>query len=273
MTRIPRAALAVYLLSAITSVAVAQSAATAVQVAGPVVTLDCYDTLGQNSDEEEVAVYQSDGHCQEVCTAKNAKVMITSGGNSCYCGDYIPTASHKVDEDQCNIPCGGYKQHMCGGLGTYQYYLTSLGTPIMETSDNNTSSSAKPSTTQSPTSTPTPVVVTETPTDTAQASSGGGSSKVGIAVGVVVGVVALAAIAGAGAFFWKRRRNQQIQEEHARNAAINGFAKGPKSEASSANDSRLDPSIYSARRDSLGSIADERDFSRRILQVSPSLPL
>lgn len=210
-------------------------------------------------------MFQSSGHCQEVCTAKNAKVMITSGGYSCYCGDTIPPPSAKVDADQCNIGCGGFKQQMCGGVGAFQYYLTGLGAPIVE-KDNSTSSS-KPSATQSATNTAKPVVITESATETPQSSGGGGSSKVGIAVGVVVGVIALAAIAGAGIFFYRRRRNQQLKEEHERTAAINRFT-GAKSEVS--NDSRLDPSIYSARRDSLGSIADERDFSRRILQVSPT---
>ncbi|KPI42936.1 uncharacterized protein AB675_2137 [Cyphellophora attinorum] len=272
MTRILRATIVAYAFSALTSLVLAQddsSAATAVATgaapAGPIETLDCYNTLGSNSDEEDNNTFQSSGHCQSVCTAKGAKVMITSGGMSCYCGDSIPPASDKVDSDQCNIGCGGYKLQTCGGLGTYQYYLTGLGAPTIE--KDNSTTSAKPSATTSAVDTARPAVVTATASASPSSSGGGGSSKVGIAVGVVVGVIAVAAIAGVAVFFYRRRRNQKLEEEHARNAAINGFTKGPKSEASSANDSRLDPSIYSARRDSLGSIADERDFSRRILQV------
>ncbi|RMZ74869.1 hypothetical protein DV737_g5655, partial [Chaetothyriales sp. CBS 132003] len=42
---------------------------------------------------------------------------------------------------------------------------------------------------------------------------------------------------------------------------------GAKSETSSTTDQRLDPTFSMHRRNSLGSIADEQDFSRRILQV------
>jgi cell wall integrity and stress response component len=271
MTRILRATLVAYAFSALTSLVLAQddsSAATATSAApaGAIETLGCYDTLGTNSDVEDNNTFQTSGACQSVCTAKGAKVMITSGGTSCYCGDSVPPASAKVDSDQCNIGCGGYNLQTCGGLGTYQYYLTGLGAPVIE--KDNSTTSAKPSATTSAVESARPAVTSTTPSPSPSSSGGGGSSKVGIAVGVVVGVIAVAAIAGVAVFFYRRRRNQKLEEEHARNAAINGFAKGPKSEASSANDSRLDPSIYSARRDSLGSIADERDFSRRILQVS-----
>ena len=264
MTRILRAALAVTLLSTYFSTVLAQQA-TQTQEAGAVSTLDCYDTLGPNSNVAKQDTFMTDGVCQGICAGQGFNVMMTSGGYSCYCGDTVPPASAKVDNDLCNIGCGGYKQQDCGGVGVYRYYLTGLGAPILE--KDNSTTSAKPSATSSATSTANPIIVTETPKGTPE-SSGGGSSKVGIAVGVVVGVLAIAALVGGGIFFYKRRRNQQLQEEHARNAAISGFAKGPKSEASSANDSRLDPSIYSAQRDSLGSIADSRDFSRRILQVT-----
>lgn len=267
MTRILRTALAASILSLLTSSVVAQSTATSVQPAGAISTLACYDTLGSVPDEANDSTFQTSGLCQTYCTSKGAKVMATSGGTSCYCGDTLPSNAHKVDDDQCNIGCGGFDKQMCGGIGTYQFYLTGLGAPKVDSDD--ASSSAKASATASSTSAANTVVVTEEPSSTPSAD--GGPSKVGIAVGVVVGVLAVAAIVGGGVFFWKRRRNQQLEEEHARNAAISGFAKsGSKSETSSANDSRLDPSIYSARRDSLGSIADERDFSRRILQVCSS---
>lgn len=86
--------------------------------------------------------------------------------------------------------------------------------------------------------------------------------------GVVVGVVALLAIAGGLAFWWRRRVNREIEEEHRRNAAVNAFMKPPGSSGgySLENDTRLDP-VMAQRRLSSGSIADNEDYSRRILRV------
>lgn len=114
------------------------------------------------------------------------------------------------------------------------------------------------------------VVVTASGQSSGSSSSGSGHSKVGIAVGIVAGVVGLAALAGAGFFIYRHKKRQSVEEEYRRNAAINNFVapSKAKSEGSgSLNDSRLDPSIMAHRRMSDGSIADERDFSRRILHV------
>jgi cell wall integrity and stress response component len=82
-----------------------------------------------------------------------------------------------------------------------------------------------------------------------------------------VGVVALAGIIGGVWFFMRRRRQQQAEEDYRRNAAnVNSFVNGGKTSASSMNDSRLDPSFVD-RRQSNGSIADNEDYSRRILKV------
>lgn len=80
-----------------------------------------------------------------------------------------------------------------------------------------------------------------------------------------MGVVLLAAIIGGLFFFMRWRKQRAAEEEYRRNMVANTFVVAGKSEASA--DSRLDPSITTHRRQSDGSIADERDFSRRILQV------
>lgn len=202
--------------------------------------------------------------------ALNKPVMATTGGTNCYCGDELPPPSAKTDGDNCNAPCKGFNLQNCGGIGGFfQLYLSGL-TGDVETAPDP-SSSASVSATASKT-TAAVVTMTVPPTSALPASSSSSAakpekssspSKVGIAVGVVVGVIALAGIIGAVVFVMKRRRNREIEEEHRRNAAI-GSAKSDKS---SVTDQRLDPSIYSHRRQSIGSIADERDFSRRILQV------
>jgi cell wall integrity and stress response component len=108
-------------------------------------------------------------------------------------------------------------------------------------------------------------------TPTAPATAGGSKTNtVGIAVGSVVGVIGAAAIAGVLFFWMKRRRNREIEEEHRRNAAVNAFIAGGKPPSSSGgmsiSDQRLDP-VMVQRRMSSGSIADEQDYSRRILRV------
>jgi len=89
-------------------------------------------------------------------------------------------------------------------------------------------------------------------------------SKAGIAAGAVVGIIAVGAIIGGAWFYLRARKRRALEEEYRRNATINSFIK-PGS-ASSISDSRLDPSVMQ-RRMSDGSIADNQDYSRRILKV------
>ncbi len=94
-----------------------------------------------------------------------------------------------------------------------------------------------------------------------------GPNKAGIAAGVVVGIVALSAVAGGVFFFLRNRKRRAIEEEYRRNMA-NGYGpKPPNSSAGSMSDSRLDPVVMMQRRQSDGSIADNQDYSRRILKV------
>lgn len=116
--------------------------------------------------------------------------------------------------------------------------------------------------------------ITSQPTMSATSSaapkkSGGGSGNtVGIVVGVIVGIVLLAAIVGAG-FLWLRRKQQKDMEDYKKHNDVQSFVDGGKVEQTRpsmwAPDSRLDNA--GARRVSNGSIADNQDFSRKILQV------
>lgn len=94
-------------------------------------------------------------------------------------------------------------------------------------------------------------------------------NTVAIAVGVVVGVVGLAAVCFGVWFLLRKRRQRQAEEDYRRNAAnVSQFVNGGKmhDSGSSMNDSRIDPSFMD-RRQSNGSIADNEDYSRRILKV------
>ena len=106
------------------------------------------------------------------------------------------------------------------------------------------------------------------PVETVTQGSSGKANVGGIAAGVVVGVLAFAGIGGGIFFYMKRKRNQEIEEEHRRNAAVSGFMghKPGSSGAISITDSRLDPGMVQ-RRLSDGSIADNQDYSRKILRV------
>jgi cell wall integrity and stress response component len=111
-----------------------------------------------------------------------------------------------------------------------------------------------------------------TPTAAASNNSSGGASKAGIAAGVVVGLIAIAAIAGGAFIFFRNKQRREVEEEYRRNAAISEFTQGGKHPGSSAggssfSDMRLDPAVMAQRRMSDGSIADNQDYSRRILKV------
>jgi cell wall integrity and stress response component len=108
---------------------------------------------------------------------------------------------------------------------------------------------------------------TATPTESST-KSGGKSNTVGIAVGVVVGVLAVAAIAGGLFFYMRRKRAQELDEKTRHDAVISNFFGGAS--PSSISDSRVDPAM-SQRRYSNGSIADNQDYSRKILRVSFTL--
>ena len=282
-----RAAAVVSAFAFLTSPATAQSDSTSTPTSTApkaITTLGCYshpDPLTAQGDY----TYQSSGYCQTQCAGMGKAVMAITGGSTCYCGDELPALDQEVDPKSCNSPCAGFGQEMCGGIGFWQVYLTGL-TGDVETAPNSTtstggsstsptqagsSSGSGSSTTTAPAVVTKPgetIVVTQAPTAATDQSksSGGGSNTVAIAVGVVVGVIGVATIAGGILLFTRRRRNRKIEEEHRRNAAVSSFVGSTKSDESS-NDQRLDPSIYSHRRQSIGSIADERDFSRRILQV------
>lgn len=102
---------------------------------------------------------------------------------------------------------------------------------------------------------------------------GSGPNKAAIAAGVVVGLVCVGALIGGLVFFLRRRKQRALEEEYRQNTAntyIGGAGKTIPTSASSVSDSRLEPSVMMQRRQSDGSIADNHDYSRRILKVGLS---
>jgi len=85
-------------------------------------------------------------------------------------------------------------------------------------------------------------------------------NKASVAAGAVVGVLAIIGL-GVGVWvFLRKRRRQKVEEEYRKSAAVRGFTQKP------ASDHRLDPGMVQ-KRDSVGSIADNQDYSRRILKA------
>jgi cell wall integrity and stress response component len=241
------------------------------------VDIGCFSSGGLLVDQGSYT-YQTAGYCQCQCATLNKAVMATYKGSDCYCGDLLPPTDTAASNSSCNSPCQGYDTADCGGDGFWSVALTGIESDVGNAPAGSGSSSAQSSHIPTVTQTAAPSVITKagqtivvTASSSAHTSSGGGSSKAGIAAGVVVGIIAIAAIVGGVYFFLRQRKRRAVEEEFRRNAAVNSGK--PKSEVSSTNDQRLDPNITAFhRRQSIGSIADERDFSRRILQVSTFAP-
>ncbi|KAF9769393.1 hypothetical protein IL306_013191 [Fusarium sp. DS 682] len=235
----------------------------------------CWKSRG-NMTEQLTGVEVTSGKCFSQC--KKKFLVFALQGSTCYCGMVYPEEGDLVDDDKCNWPCPGYPFEACGALKTY-YSVFNTGVELAP--DNyvpeKSTSSAAPSSTEAAESTTavqsSAATETQDAATTSEAASDDkkdGPNVAAIAAGVVVGVVVVAAIGGGAIFFVRRRRNAEIEEEHRRNAAVNAFINGSKPPGSSGSismtDSRLDP-VMAHRRLSDGSIADNQDYSRRILRV------
>lgn len=215
--------------------------------------------------------YNSLGGCgEQTCKPAGYTVGATTGGNQCWCGFAYPPKSDRTQDGDCNFECNGFPFEACGADGFFSVYNTGLKVLVPYAEGDASSSSSSASPTAPPTSVETApektLLVTQTATN--EPSSGGGSNTAGIVAGVVVGVVVIACAVGGVFLYMRRKRNKEIEEEHRRNAAVNAFiGKPPGSSAGSMTDSRLDP-VMAHRRMSDGSIADNQDYSRRILRVT-----
>ncbi|KAI0122429.1 hypothetical protein F4814DRAFT_446364 [Daldinia grandis] len=262
------AVVAILALGPLTNAKNLQSPATS-PIPGTDTVHGCYKSLGTLKHEQTIK-FNSQGACTVLCRDKGSLVAATNT-EECYCGDQYPSKGDLVDDDQCTEPCPGFGSQACGGLDTYTVYNTGKKVSVGEApaSSSSTSTPSKTSTTISdaPASTSD---ATETVTAPTEPEKGSGPNVAGIAAGVVVGVVAITAFGGAVFFWLRRKRNAEIEEEHRRNAAVNAFISGGKPPSSSGGvsmtDSRLDPVMN--RRMSDGSIADNQDYSRRILRVT-----
>ncbi|KAF2685611.1 hypothetical protein K458DRAFT_15075 [Lentithecium fluviatile CBS 122367] len=231
-------------------------------------TIGCFAT-GVPLEDHGSGEFASPGKCQLICLQLNKNILGLSEGTNCWCGDLVPPESTKTDNSSCSTTCSGTDKAICGGKKKLWVMTTGKDRNPFEYADEDILSSSSSSAAPSSTSTSAPAdSATASPTST-QEPEKKKSNTVGIAVGVVVGVVALLAIIG-GVFFWLRqKKRREVEEEYRRQAAVNSFVSGGKlhTSNSSMTDSRLDPDFMN-RRQSNGSIADNEDYSRRILKVT-----
>lgn len=244
-------------------------------IANQLTSHGCYKSGGNLTVASAVKTFLSSGKCWEYCKGKNYYVMGLHA-SSCYCGMVYPPKEDLTKDSKCDYGCAGYDKEACGSLEDDIFSIFNTGVEVAVDSMDPVSSSttAASSTDASETTAPETAAATTTtsePTETSGSGKKGGSNTAAIAAGTVVGVVVIAAIIGAAVFFVRRRRNAEIEEEHRRNAAVNAFINGSKPPGSSGSismtDSRLDP-VMAHRRLSDGSIADNQDYSRRILRVT-----
>jgi cell wall integrity and stress response component len=242
---------------------------TVTKAASAMTTIGCFET-GLPLENHGPYKFQSPGNCQLVCLQLNKDVMGLSDGENCWCGDEIPAKEWQTKNETCSTSCAGDDTTLCGGKNVLWVVLTGNTRNQVDYFQPSSSSSSVPAKTSSPAETQTAAAsATVSPTSAPQQDDK--PNTVAIAVGVVVGILALAAILFGVWFLLRRKRQQQAEEDYRRNAAnVNAFVGSGKqlhTSNSSMNDSRLDPSFID-RRQSNGSIADNEDYSRRILKVT-----
>ncbi|KAL5113941.1 WSC domain [Pleosporales sp. CAS-2024a] len=239
---------------------------TIIKPASAMSTIGCFAT-GTPLENHGPYNFQSPGNCQLVCLQLNKNVLGLSDGTDCWCGDYIPPKSAQAPNSTCSTTCSGDGVSNCGGNGALWVILTGNTRNKVEYFQPSSSSSSTPS----PTATSSQLSTnTNASTSPAPNQDDSKPSTAGIAAGVVVGIVGLGAICAGVWFLLRRRRQKQAEDDYRRNAAnVDQFVSGGKlhTSASSMNDSRIDPSFMD-RRQSNGSIADNEDYSRRILKVT-----
>ncbi|OLL21851.1 Cell wall integrity and stress response component 1 [Neolecta irregularis DAH-3] len=239
-------------------------------------------------------IYQSSGYCLKKCTDLNSPVMGTEGGSSCFCGNTIP--AEKVDDSLCSTSCTGYPQESCGGDGYLSVYLTGTGGKY-STATSSTKNSSTVETAGDPVSSAVVVgdhtiIIVATPgaqkpetSNTSSSSSSGRNSSnlsssqpqkgsslspaaaAGTAIGLILVLVAIGALV---LFIRMRSRKEDYIRQDRTPSTSSMMALSRSSPNASGKDSsvdqRLEP-VMMQRRVSEGSLADEQDYSRKILRV------
>jgi cell wall integrity and stress response component len=108
----------------------------------------------------------------------------------------------------------------------------------------------------------TTIIHTATSLNSVNSNSGGGGVSGGEAAGIAIGVLAIIGIAAGGTavYFRRKKARESYQKQFESSGPGNGFSNP------FGTDQRLDPGMIQ-KRESVGSISDDQDYSRRILRV------
>ncbi|MBE3049134.1 hypothetical protein IMZ48_42870 [Candidatus Bathyarchaeota archaeon] len=67
-----------------------------------------------------MSIYQTQGLCRDHCIGDYAFAVLSY--QSCWCSDFEPEKSAKVDDDECDTKCPGYSE-WCGSKDDKYGYL------------------------------------------------------------------------------------------------------------------------------------------------------
>ncbi|KAL4890025.1 WSC domain-containing protein [Aspergillus ambiguus] len=109
----------------------------------------CYSSAGSLENEGGYK-FQSPGYCLKVCNYVEKPVMAMTDGTNCYCGDEMPSSDASVSDSECNVPCAGWPDDMCGGKHAWSVYTNDSGNE--GSSNSNSNSTTTPSTVTTSTS-------------------------------------------------------------------------------------------------------------------------
>lgn len=237
--------------------------------------------------------YQSNGLCSEFCQNHSYAIVQDT---SCWCSDYTPASSTTTDIDDCDKPCPGYPADLCGGDDLYGYIFmdqTPAGTKDASSSTTSKATSTESSATGSIATITTGGVVqtvTRAPDGSTVKSSRKGLSTgaaVGIAVGVIVAVLGVSALV---LFMWWKKRKEKRAAEAADPSPRSSSAgmvstmasMGEVGQAGTRRGSKFIPiddrmefnaTLYNRgdgnpSSDSVNSLRDNMDYSRRVLRAT-----
>lgn len=263
--------------------------------------LGCYSSIPSSYTDSTSYEYQSTSYCANLCSGYTYYAL--TQGNTCICGNDAPDSADTADT--CTTACFGYGQETCGGSSAYDVYqlqdrsVSSTTKATTGTTTSKTGTSTTTTSTDASSNTPvtqTTVVTTQNTStttlyssatsDSSNSTSTGASNKsiigpaVGGAVGGVVGIGIIVLIV----FLIKRRHDKNKRDAELADSAYFSALKRDNTFSSHADrpisnpfiskeelmvDQRLNPvMLNSRRRISEGSLADEADYSRKILRVA-----
>ncbi|XP_070572868.1 sialate:O-sulfotransferase 2-like [Ptychodera flava] len=69
--------------------------------------------------------------CKTQCLQKQYSIAALRGGNECHCGHLQVNFNYILTENDslCEVPCGGFEGHFCGGRGYASVYVTAAEDP------------------------------------------------------------------------------------------------------------------------------------------------